>query len=245
MPWALGTLALAAAWLFYPERSERHDVPAYSPQVIRAGAKRPLLNGPRLFEHLTPKNQAFVRDNYKELLRAHERRDYEGMFERARSILSFVDEYNDTKSYEAIAKRGLDAIEEEKRRRILEERMAQVRKEVQVLERAGAEVFALGFRDKKNRETMDQVIHEIYTKDPNNRMAAEWKREMMRVISEESRQEQRRELAQLEIKGQSLLQKAKRSPASRAELYKVMDGIRAIEPNNIFVEDWKKKLLKD
>lgn len=76
-------------------------------------------------------------------------------------------------------------------------------------------------------------------------MAAEWKREMMRVISEENREQQRRELAKLEIRGQGLLQKARRSPASRAELYKVMDGIRSIEPNNIFVEDWKKKLLKD
>ncbi len=245
MPWALGIFALAAAWLFYPERSERHDVPDYSPPAMRNAAKRAPYKGARLFEHLTPKNQAFVRDNYKELLRAHERRDYQGMSERARSILSLLDEYNDTRSYESIAQRGIDAVEEEKRRRLLDERMAQIRKEVQTLESAGAEVFALGFKDKKNRETMDQVLHEIFTKDPNNQMASEWKREMMRVISEENREHQRRELARLEIKGQGLLQKAKRSPASRAELYKVMDGIRSIEPNNVFVDEWKKKLLKD
>lgn len=167
LPWALGTLALAAAWLFYPERSERHNVPGHSPAERRAAAKRPPYdNGARLYEHLTPKNQAFVRDNYKELLRAHEQRAFRAMFDRARTILSLVDEYNDTKSYEAIAKRGMDAIEEERRRLFREERMAQIRKEVQTLESAGAEIFALGFKDKQNRETMDQVLHEIFINWP-------------------------------------------------------------------------------
>lgn len=244
LPFALGILAVAAAWLFYPERPKQapYDSWGVADPIVQ---KKLAYDGRRRFEDLTPKNQAFVRENYKALLLAQEKRDFQTMSERARNILSLIDEYNDTKSYEAIAKRGLDLVEEERRRKILEEKQAKIREEVVLLEKAGAEIATHGFRDRQSREAMENLIQEIYSKDPNNRMAAEWKREMFRVISEENREKTRMDLANLEIKGQGLVKKAKRNPASRAELYRVMDEIRSIDSNNAFVEQWKKDLLKE
>lgn len=148
------------------------------------------VNASRRFEDLTPKNQAFVRENYKHLLAAHEKKDYQGMLEKARNILSLVDEFNDTKSYEAIAKRGLDQIEEEKKRRELEEKQRKVREEVAKLEEKAQAVFERALNDPSARPELDAVIQEIYVKDPNNRKAAEWKQKIKDKIDEEKRAEQ-------------------------------------------------------
>lgn len=252
LPWVLGALAMAAVWLFYPEKRnvnqdgpERHGWGVADPVVAANRPGKRALDYARRFEDLTPRNQAFVRENYKALLRAQESKDFQAVFERARNILALVDDYNDTKSYEHIAKNGLARIEEEKRAVLLEEKRIQTRREVELLENAGREIAALGFRDPANREAIGHLIRDIYAKDPNNHLAADWMRLAREAASAESREKQRRELATLEIKGQGLLQKARRNPASRAELYKVMDDIKMIEPNNLFVDKWKKSLLND
>lgn len=141
----------------------------------------------RRFEDLTPKNQKFVKDNYKELLAAHEKKDFTKMSEAARNILSLVDEYNDTKSYELIAKRGLEQLEEDKRRRENEERQRKVREEVAKLEERGQGVFERALKDAKARPELDGVIQEIYAKDPNNQKAADWKQRIRDAIEEEKR----------------------------------------------------------
>jgi len=215
------------------------------PRQPALAPKREFSSDSRSFNDLTPKNQAFVRENYKALLSAQERKDFQTMLERARNILSLVDEYNDTRSYENIAKRGLDAMAEEQRRRQFEQRQAEVRNQVQLLEGAGREVFALGFSDVRNRDAMARVIAEIFIKDPNNHQAAEWRRLMFQSASEESRHKVRRELASLEIKGQGLVKKAKKNVEARAELYRVIDGIHALDPANSYPVEWKKSLLKD
>ena len=147
-------------------------------------------DGSRRFEDLTPKNQAFVKDNYKSLLAAQEKKDFQTMFEKARNILSLVDEYNDTKSYEAIAKRGLDAIEEQKKRDALEAKQKAIREEVAKLEEAGKAIFEKAKTDRDQRPKLQAHVKDIYVKDPNNRLAAEWLAEIKNIEAEEARKEQ-------------------------------------------------------
>jgi hypothetical protein len=142
----------------------------------------------RRFEDLTPKKQAFVKENYKDLLAAHDKKDFSKMFEHARNILSVVDEYNDTKSYESIAKRGLDALEEEKKRHELEEKQRKIREEVAKLEEKGKAIFERALKDPKARPELDAVIQEVYAKDPNNREAADWKQKIKEKIDEEKKE---------------------------------------------------------
>jgi tetratricopeptide (TPR) repeat protein len=141
----------------------------------------------RRYEDLTAKNKEFVRNNYKDLLAAHEKKDFAKMSEAARNILSLVDEYNDTKSYESIAKRGLEQIEEERKRRENEERQAKVRDEVKKLEEKGSAIFERALKDTKARPELDAVIQDIYARDPNNRLAADWKQKIKDADAEEKK----------------------------------------------------------
>lgn len=142
----------------------------------------------RRFEDLTPKNQKFVSDNYKDLVAAHEKKDFTKMFEHARNILTLVDDYRDTKSYEAIAKRGIDNLEEEKRRQALEEKQRKIREEVAKLEEKGKPIFERALKEPPARSELESVIQEIYAKDPNNRLAADWKQKIKERIEEEKRE---------------------------------------------------------
>ncbi|HEY8278190.1 MAG TPA: FHA domain-containing protein [Bdellovibrionota bacterium] len=190
----------------------------------------------RRFEDLTPKNQKFVKDNYKELLSAHDRKDFTKMFESARNILSLVDEYNDTKSYESIAKRGLEAIEEEKKRKELEEKQRRVREEVAKLEEKGKETFERALKDPKVRPELEALIQEVYAKDPNNRLAAEWKQRIRDKIEEEKREE-----AAAKAK-EELRQKAEEAFAAVEKTFKSKDYIKALKDVDTLVDvGWNEK----
>jgi pSer/pThr/pTyr-binding forkhead associated (FHA) protein len=185
--------------------------------------KVPVAGSPRRFEDLTPKNQAFVRENYKALLGAQEKKDFQVMFERARNILSLVDEYNDTKSYESIAKRGLDAIEEEKKKKALEEKQAAIRREVAALEEKGQAIFERALVDAKARPDLVAMTKEIYVKDPNNRKAQEW---LAKVKEKEEEEKRETELARQK---EELRQKAEDAYEAVMKIYKDKKYIEAIK----------------
>ncbi|MGE3263452.1 MAG: FHA domain-containing protein [Bacteriovoracia bacterium] len=143
--------------------------------------------GGRTYERLTAEKKKYVRDNYAELLKSHEKRDYQKVTDYARNILTYVDDYNDTKSYEMLAKKGIEQAEEEKRRKILEEKQAAVRKEVAALEEKGRALLAKALDDPKFRPELETLIQEIYSKDPNNRAAVDWKNQIKAKDDEEKR----------------------------------------------------------
>ncbi|MGZ3692768.1 MAG: FHA domain-containing protein [Bdellovibrionota bacterium] len=152
------------------------------PPRPKAGTK-----GARVYENLTPEKKKYVRDNYDELLKAQEKRDYAKMTSSASLILTYVDDYKDTKSFEMLAKKGIEQAEEEKRRKLLEEKQAAVRKEVAALEEKGRALLAKALDDPKFRPELDTLIQEIYSKDPNNRAAADWKAQIRARDEEEKR----------------------------------------------------------
>jgi pSer/pThr/pTyr-binding forkhead associated (FHA) protein len=190
----------------------------------------------RRYEDLTPKNQKFVKDNYKDLLAAHEKKDFSKMSDAARNILSLVDEYNDTKSYEAIAKRGLEQIEEEKRRKENEERQRKVREEVAALETKGEAVFERALKDAHAEPELQSIIQEIYAKDPNNHKAAEWKQ---RVKDQRDEEKKAAELAQ---QREQLRQKAEDEYSRVEKIYKAEKYIEAIkEADKLADVGWSEK----
>lgn len=141
----------------------------------------------RTYEALSTDQKRYVAENYKLLIEAHGKRDFGKMLEATGKILQYVDDYRDTKSFENVAKNGLEEIEEARRRKDLQERQDAIRKEVAALEEKGRTVFEKAFVDGKYRRELDDVIQEIYSKDPNNRLAQEWKDQIKQKEEEEKR----------------------------------------------------------
>jgi hypothetical protein len=164
-----------------------------------------------------------VRDNYKQLLTAHEKKDFQIMFERAGNILSLVDEYNDTKNYEQIAKRGLEQAEEEKKRKELEAKQQKVREEVAKLVEKGQAVFERALKEPGARSELDSVIGEIYAKDPNNSKAKEWKERIKDQI------EQERQAEKLAREREELRQRAEGEYSRVESIFKQEKYIEAIK----------------
>jgi pSer/pThr/pTyr-binding forkhead associated (FHA) protein len=174
----------------------------------------------RMYESLTPGRKKFVREKYADLIKAQERKEYQKMQDVSREILTYVDDYKDTKLYEAMAKKKIEEIEDDKRRKLAEEKLAQLKREVEALQEKGRAIFEKALGEPKYRTDLDAVIQEIYGKDPNNRLAREWK-EKIKQKDEEDRvaAEKARQLE--ELKG--------RAEAAFAAVEKVFKAERYIE----------------
>lgn len=67
--------------------------------------------GPSTMESLSVADQTLVKNHYEELLKAHEARNFALMLEHSNVILGYVRDYNDTRAYDAIARRGIASSE--------------------------------------------------------------------------------------------------------------------------------------
>jgi len=129
----------------------------------------------RTYEQLNAEKRKFVRENYDHLIKSQEKKDYTKMLDHTRNILTYVDDYKDTKTYESMARKRLEEIEEEKRRAAAEKRRQALEAEVRSLEEKGKQVYLRALEDPTARPELESVIQEIYAKSPNNRIAQEWK----------------------------------------------------------------------
>jgi hypothetical protein len=107
-------LSLAAAESGALETCRRAGNPPPAPGIARcirhesAGTDSPPRETvKKTFETLSDAQRVFVKAAYAKILEAHERKDFSTMRDEAEKILSLVVDYNDTKSYLAIANRGL------------------------------------------------------------------------------------------------------------------------------------------
>jgi pSer/pThr/pTyr-binding forkhead associated (FHA) protein len=129
----------------------------------------------RTYAQLTKAKKKFVDENYGSLLKAQEQKNYEQMLVHTGNILTYVDEFKDTGIYEQMAKKKIEEIAEEKRRAEAEKKQEETRRQVKALEEKGRPIYEKALGDVKFRAELDSLIQEIYTKDPNNRLAQEWK----------------------------------------------------------------------
>lgn len=182
----------------------------------RVKPKPKVVNGQvvRTIDQLSPAQQKFVKQNYVDLIAANEKKDYQRMLESCQKILTYVDEYKDTKDYERQAKKKLDEIEEARRRDELKAKQDKIRAEVQALEDKGKIVFARALEDPKARPELEGIIQEIYSRDPNNRVAGDWK-----VKIKEKDEEDKRE-AELARQKEELKQRAESAYADVEKIFK-------------------------
>ncbi|RZA07079.1 MAG: FHA domain-containing protein [Proteobacteria bacterium] len=169
-------------------------------RVVRKPA--PGSTAARRYESLTAAKKKFVREKYAELVKAQEKKDFQKMADAARDILGYVDDYKDTKSYENMAKKSLEAIEEERKRKLAEEKQLALKKEVEALQEKGRGIFEKALGDAKYRPELDALIQDIYAKDPNNRLAREWK-EKIKQKDEDDRIAADRQRQRDELKGKA------------------------------------------
>jgi hypothetical protein len=190
----------------------------------------------RGYEQLTPARKKFVRETYAQLLSAQEKKDYTKMQDTARQILTYVDNYKDTKQYEIMATKKLEEIEEERRRKENDALMEARRKEVKALEEKGAPVYEKALNDPKFRTELDSIIQEIYMKDPSNRLAQEWKDGIKR------KDQQDREDAAEAAQKEERRQKAEDELAAVQAIFKGDQYIKALaEANKLNENGWTEK----
>lgn len=190
----------------------------------------------RGYEQLTPAKKKLVRETYAQLLSAQEKKDYTRMQDTARQILTYVDNYKDTKQYEIMATKKIEEIEEERRRKETDALMEARRKEVKALEEKGAPVYEKALGDPKFRTELDSIIQEIYMKDPSNRLAQEWKDGIKR------KDQQDREDAAAAAQKEEHRQRAEDELAAVQATFKNDQYIKALaEANKLADNGWNEK----
>jgi hypothetical protein len=128
----------------------------------------------RSFADLTEPRRQLIKEAYADVLDAYEQQDFGRMLIGTTKILNYVDDYNDTRSYESIARRGLAIQAEESRHRASEERAGMVRRQVAALEQDGAALFVRAKYDTVARAQLKSLVTDILVKDPENRQASAW-----------------------------------------------------------------------
>jgi hypothetical protein len=135
------------------------------------------LAGSRRFSDLGEENQKRVKALYGDLLMAHEKKDFEKMSSDSQSILAFVDEYNDTKAYAAIAKRGLEQAKQEKDPDF-QKHKDQALHDLATLEIRGQGMLSRAKNDPDARTELYKTMKEILKLDPSNTYPAEWQKKL-------------------------------------------------------------------
>ncbi len=144
----------------------------------------------RVYENLSKERQKLVDKNYAELKDAFDKKDFERVLERTTTILNFVDDYKETKFYESRARAVMEQREKEAHEREQHERQQRIREEVVALEQKGAAIYKKALADPKLRPQVTDVAQEIFSKDPNDRLAQEWLDGMKQKEAEEAQEKE-------------------------------------------------------
>jgi hypothetical protein len=129
---------------------------------------------------------------------------------------------------------------------------AKNRVQVAALVKEGKKIYPRTKKDTAARGELRRVISSIRALDRRNGQATEWDNEIfVREAAERleaqvaEKRRENLERAKLEIRGERLLPRARSDAAARAELYEVMDRIRARFPASTFPSDWERRLHGD
>jgi hypothetical protein len=132
----------------------------------------------RAFEDLDDARKLAVELAYKDLLDAYSQGDFRVMLEKTARILRYVDDYNDTKSYEALAQRGLLRQTEERHRRAVRDRVAMIHRQVTGLEEEGDLLLPKARHSRRARAELETMIADIVHKEPGSARAAAWRQQL-------------------------------------------------------------------
>ena len=152
------------------EKGTKKPTAVAKQKVVRDAAGKPL----RVYENLKKDRKDLVDKNYAELKEAFEQKNYNRVLERVTTILNFVDDYKETKFYEARAKQAIEQKEANDREQEQRLRQQRIREEVAALEQKGAPLYKSALEDAKVRNEVVALAQDIFSKDPSNRLAQEW-----------------------------------------------------------------------
>ena len=139
------------------------------------------------FEYLSEANQKTVASLYKDLFTAIEAKQYEKARDLSPRILNIVSDYRDTKEYQRIAVEAIEKAERLQKEKERAEAKERLRKEIEAMEERGKVIFEKALADQKYRLELNQVIQEIYSKDPNDHMASDWQAAIAAKIEQEKK----------------------------------------------------------
>lgn len=136
----------------------------------------------RFYADLDEAHRRLIDGLYVGVLDDFANRDYGAMSEKITRILLYVDDFKDTKSYQAIARRSMARIAEERHKRALEDRRVMLMRQIAAIEDDGDRMMKQArhsryFR-RLYRSQLNTMISDIFVKDPANPHAAEWRREL-------------------------------------------------------------------
>lgn len=193
---------------------------AFSPDeepVKKKGPSRASCAKKMRLECLDQARQRMIKKTYGQLIEANEKKEYSKMLILANTIGQVFPDYLDTQQLKRAAEKGIER--EEKRKRDEEERkrrealMAEVRK----LEARGEKLYAQAVKDKSARPKLAALIQEIFTQQPTNMKAANWRDSIKQV-------EERERLAEIEKRKAEALKRRAESAFDRVrDMWKV-DG---------------------
>ena len=131
----------------------------------------------RRFENLGDDDRKHVKALYRDLLDSHEKKDFAKMSTDAQGILALLDDYNDTKAYDAIARRGLEQTKLDKDPET-PKRKERALRDLAVLEIKGQGLVAKAKSDPDARVELYKTMTELQALDPASTYPAEWRKKL-------------------------------------------------------------------
>ncbi len=191
----LGVIAIFAFIAIFVLEEPPPEKPK-KPLIQRDAQGNPIIT----IERLPPAEQALVKEAYTKALSFRESQDYEMMLRELKVVLSKVTKYRDTKLYVKEAVKGIEKkerLEREAKKREYEEQLA---KEVAALVVKGEQIFSDALEDPDRRALLDDMIQEVFSKDPNNSQAQVWQNRIKQKIAQEREEEIARKKEEVERK---------------------------------------------
>lgn len=180
----LGVIAIFAFIAIFVLEEPPPEKPK-KPPIRRDAQGNPIIT----IDRLPPAEQKMVQESYKKALLSRESQDFETMLRELKVVLSKVTEYRDAKLYLKEAVKGIEEkerLEREAKKREYEQKLAQ---EVAALVVKGQRIFNEALKDEDKRPLLDDMIQEIFSKDPNNNQAQIWQNRIKQRIAQEREEE--------------------------------------------------------
>jgi hypothetical protein len=139
------------------------------------------------FEYLSEPKKKAVEKLYEELSSDIQAKEYQKARDVAPRILSLTNDYKDTKEYQRMANDAIEKAERAQKEKEKKEAQDRLRKEIEAMEERGKALYEKALADPKYRGELQQLIQEIYSKDPNDHFASDWQAGIAAKLEEEKK----------------------------------------------------------
>lgn len=182
----LGVIAVFAFIAIFAFEEPPPEKPK-KPPIQRDAQGNPVIT----IDRLPPSEQKLVQDAYKRAILARESGDFEKMLQEISFVLTKVTKFRDAQLYKQEAIKGIEEKERAEKEAQRQKFEAKVREEVEKLVVKGQALYKLALNDEDKRPLLDDLIQEIFSKDPNNSPAQQWQEGIKRKIAKDAEDAER------------------------------------------------------